>query len=320
MEAQGITAGHRRLGEDGEAILSRLILALAALIVIAGCGSGVDTDVPGYTLAFVRPEGPGIVGLWRLDADDSGETRTCDGLASDGKVAFSPDGSRVAMVVRRDGQLDILGMNAHGGGGVRWLTDDPADDGDPSFSRDGSRIVFCSKRDGHAQIYVMNSDGSGETRVATSPGPTDDDTAPAFSWDGSEITFASTRDNGSGYTHIYVMNADGSGARQLTSGDGTYDTEPSFSPDDRQIVYASSSALGGDHDIWAVKSDGSHKVALTSDWGDCRNPSYSPDGWTIMFSSDRRTVDMQVWMMRTDGTGRGRITEWGGAYPAWIDD
>lgn len=297
-------------------MLCRLILALTALVVIAGCGGGVSSvSVTGSDLAFVRDEGPGTIGLWRLASGAFQRTTSLGGLESPGKIAFSPDGSKVAMMLQRNGQYDI-GIVSTRGGAIEWLTDDPSDDGDPSFSYDGSRIVFYSRRDGHSQIYVMNSDGSGQTRLTDTPA--DDDTSPAFSLDGGQIAFASDRSSLSGITHIYVMNADGSNVRQLTSDDGMRDTEPSFSPDGRQIVYVSSSGLGAPHDIYAVKTDGTRKIPLVEEWGDCHSPSFSPDGWTIAFASDRRNLDLQVWMMRTDGSGRGRITESGGAYPSWI--
>jgi Tol biopolymer transport system component len=291
------------------------MLALAASIVIAGCGSGVSSVSTGSDLAFVREEGAGTIGLWRLASGSFEQTGSFGGSESHGKVAFSPDGSTVAMTLQRSGQSDI-GIMSTSGGAIEWLTDDPSDDGDPSFSSDGSRIVFYSKRDGHSQIYVMNADGSGQTRLTDTP--SGDDTWPAFSLDSAQIAFASDRNSTSGITHIYMMDADGSNVRQLTSDDGLYDNEPSFNPDGRQIVYVSSSDPGGPHDIYAVKTDGTRNIPLTQGWGDCHSPTFSPDGWTIAFASDRRTLDLQVWFMRTDGSGKGRITEDGGAFPAWI--
>lgn len=287
----------------------RLVFAIAALAVIAGCGGGVGTDgIASSDVAFIKSEGPGTISFWRLDSDFR-QTGVYSGPVGPMKVAFSPDGGTVAMMLERNGQYDICTMST-GGGAVHWLTDDPSDDGDPSFSSDGSRIVFCSNRDGHSRIYTMNADGSDQTRLTDTP--SGDDTWPAFSRDGTEIVFASTRNSESGCSHIYAMNADGSNVRQITAGDQARDAEPSFSPDGTQIVYVSGS------DIYAVKADGTRSIPLAQGWGNCHSPTFSPDGWTIMFSSDRRTLDQQVWMMRTDGGGKSRITEWGGAFPAWI--
>jgi Tol biopolymer transport system component len=297
-------------------MLYKLTCALAALVVIAGCGGGVSSiSGTGSDLAFVREESPGTIGLWRLRSGAFQRTGSCGVSEGHGKVAFSPDGSKVAMALQRNGQYDI-GIMSTSGGSVQWLTDDPSDDGDPSFSSDGGRVVFFSNRDGHSQIYVMNSDGSNQTRLTDTP--SGDDTWPAFSLDSAQIAFVSDRNSTSGVTHIYVMNADGSNIRQVTSDDSTRDTEPSFSPDSMQIVYVSSSDLIARHDIYAVKTDGTRKIPLAEGWGDCHSPSFSPDGWTIMFASDRRNLDLQVWMMKVDGSGKGRITETGGAFPAWI--
>jgi Tol biopolymer transport system component len=300
-------------------MLRKLICALAALVVIAGCGSVSSTNgVAGSDIAFVRDEGSGTIGLWRMESGSIHQTGSFSWSVSPARVVFSPDGSKAAMMLERGGQYDIGIVSAHGGV-VEWLTDDPSNDGDPSFSRDGRRIVFYSRRDGHSQIYVMDSDGISKTRLTDTPDLSDDDTSPSFSWDGRQITFASDRDSETGHTHIYVMNADGSNVRQLTSGEQIHDTEPAFSPDGRQIVYSSANDADGSHDIYAVSADGARKIALTWEWGDCHSPSFSPDGWTIMFASDRQSVYPQVWMMKTDGYGKGRITESGGAFPSWTN-
>jgi hypothetical protein len=88
---------------------------------------------------------------------------------------------------------------------------------------------------------VMNSDGTGETRLAR------DASGPAWSPDGRRIAFTGIRArtgricpedgcfiNGD----IYVMNADGTGQVRVTR-NSAFDTVPAWSPDSRQIAFAS---------------------------------------------------------------------------------
>ena len=104
-----------------------------------------------------------------MNADGSGAARLTDDPADDLLPSWSPDGSRVAFVSVRDGNLDIYAMNADGSGAAR-LTDNPADDLSPSWSPDGSRVAFASNRDGDFKIYAMNADGSGAERLADGSG------------------------------------------------------------------------------------------------------------------------------------------------------
>ncbi len=62
-------------------------------------------------------------------------------------------------------------------------------------------------------------------------------------------------------------------------------TSPSFSPDDRRIVF--SATLGGVSDLYIVDIDGKNLKRLTNDvYGDLQ-PNWSPDGTRIAFATDR---------------------------------
>jgi Tol biopolymer transport system component len=74
------------------------------------------------------------------------------GLAVPAQPALSPDGGRIAYVVRtldtgRDRNVDQLWLVATDGGGPRRLTSGPADTA-PAWSPDGSRLAFL--RDGRS--------------------------------------------------------------------------------------------------------------------------------------------------------------------------
>jgi TolB protein len=84
------------------------------------------------------------------------------------RLAWSPDGRKLAFTTDRDGNAEVYTMNSDGSG-LRRLTDNPAFDGDVAWSADGRKLAFVSDRDGSWGVYVMNPDGSGQ-RALTPPG------------------------------------------------------------------------------------------------------------------------------------------------------
>jgi len=140
---------------------------------------------------------------------------TRDSAAQQLDPAPSPDGSRVAYVTDRDGNLEIYLMNADGSGPQR-LTNTTATEGAPSWTPDGSKIVYASNAAGAAtgtfHIWIMNADGSGQRQLTQGAS---NDFQPAVSPDGKTIAFTSDRDGGGNY-NIYLMNVDGSNPRPFT--------------------------------------------------------------------------------------------------------
>jgi Tol biopolymer transport system component len=60
-----------------------------------------------------------------------------------------------------------------------------------------------------------------------------------------------------------------------------------------------------------MNADGSSQVQLTdaANIGG-ENPSWSPDGRTIVFDSDREALgNLDVWAIGADGSGQRRLTE-----------
>jgi len=93
---------------------------------------------------------------------------------------------------------------------------------------------------------------------------------------------------------------------------------PVLSPDGKQLAFT---ALG---DIWIALSDGSNPVLLTRDEFLDSDPSWSPDGRDIVFSSDR-AGSMDLWSKKADAAPGGdavQLTHLPGAEvtPVWSPD
>jgi TolB protein len=165
------------------------------------------------------------------------------------------------------------------------------------FFPNKNSFVFSSSKEGSPDLYVYDIGNGNSTRLTSSYGI---EVSPAVSPDGGLIAFVSDR---GGTPQIYVMRADGSEVRRVTF-EGNYNTSPVWSPSGDRIAF--SGRRGGKNQICIVKPDGSGLTQLT-DVGNNEDPSFSPDGRYLAFTSDRdRTKG--VYIMRANGESQERVT------------
>jgi TolB protein len=182
-----------------------------------------------------------------------------------GAPAWSPDGQRLAFTLSKDGNPEIYIYNLAGGSLVR-LTNSNAINTEPAWAPDGKTLVFTSDRGGSPQVYRVGLDG-GQPQRLTFEG--DYNARPVFSPDGRYLAMVHRK---AGKFHIAVMDMQSHQFRVLTA--GGLDESPSFAPNGRMIIYATTQ--GNRQILAAVSVDGRVQQSLVLRDNDVREPVWSP--------------------------------------------
>jgi TolB protein len=139
--------------------------------------------------------------------------------------AASPDGSKVAMILSKDGSPDVYVSNADGSNLKRLTTG--VEDSSPCWSPDGQWVCFATKIAGRRLLAKVPA-GGGAVQVihtAGAPNPTEPDWSP----DGKWIAFTSQTSE----FDICVAPTDGSAPPTvLVRGES-----PSWSPNSRTLIF-----------------------------------------------------------------------------------
>lgn len=166
-----------------------------------------------------------------------------------------------------------------------------------AFSPDGSRLAITISRGGIPSIYLIKPNG--ETIKRLTAGRTIE-TSPSFAPNGREIVFVSDR---AGYPQLYIMDVDGSNVRRIT--DGGYCDSPAWSPRGDKIVFCMRQSREN-FDLYMYDLASTTVTRLTQGDRDNENPSWSPDGRFIVFSSTR-SGRHELFVMAADGSGARKL-------------
>ena len=285
----------------------------------AGADAELAGPLLGQILLSTRDDRTGATSFVSVNADGSGAQRLFPDLAVD-EATFSPDGSRVALVISdSDGDptvtyaaledSEIYVANADGSGLTR-LTDNQRSDDLVHWTPDGTLISFRSNRGKNLSLYTMRPDGSNVQQLT--PDTWSADAHDWSSYDGSLVfSGADERNQPAGCSDNEINLLSPPGVFTPLTDDEWYDQSPTWSPDGSRIAYAVSDQSDYAWEIFTMNADGSDQRRVTDYPGYDMGPVWSPDGSMLAFTSDRfrgpdaRGEDQSglPYVMNADGSG-----------------
>lgn len=215
----------------------------------------------GQRLAYVSFEDKKPV-IYVQNLSDGSRRAVAKFRGSNSAPAWSPDGRKLAVTLSKDETSQIYLLDLESGAATRF-TRGGALDTEPLFSPDGRWLFFTSNRGGTPQIYKASLVDGSVNRV-TFEGSYN--VSPALSPDGKILAFVHQRN---ARFHVAVMDLGSGQMRVLT--DTVHDESPSFSPNGRQILYAT--LVNGRGVLATVSVDGKVRQRLSQS-GDLREPSW----------------------------------------------
>ncbi|WP_051782577.1 MULTISPECIES: protein kinase domain-containing protein [unclassified Streptomyces] len=229
--------------------------------LVAGSPGACDT-LPQWSpdrrsFAFTRST-PDDTAVWTANADGSNARRITS--TAGGRVSWSPDGSRLAMLRKKDGVQQLFVVTV-ADGVARQLTSGGGQVEDPAWSPDGKSIAVCLQTEPENwQIHLVDpaAPNSAPRQVTRLPHPALD---AVWSPDGSTFAYTAGTYGTGTQGDIRVVGADGSGDRELVA-TGAHEMDPAWSADGTWVAF-----VRGPYEkpvIWAVRADKTGERALTA--------------------------------------------------------
>jgi Tol biopolymer transport system component len=185
-----------------------------------------------------------------------------------------------------------------------------------SFSPDGKYLYYAKIThdnphwSGYSDLYKFEIATEKETRLTYGLRAI----SPKLSSDGRQIVFAYGHD---GTLNVGAADAEGKNVRQIThfqNGEQVY--TPALSPDGKRITFGYS--IGQNQSVGLIDTSGKNLNFLTAT-NDSRNPSFSADGKTIVYASDRSHIFNIYSYSLADSSTKQLTNVLGGAFYPAID-
>lgn len=225
--------------------------------------------------------------------------------------SWDTSGTRLVFTSYRKRQPDLFVLDV-ATRTSKQVTNSPGLDIGGKFTADGNAIMASISPNQNSEIALMGLNGAVIKHLTSSSRGID--VSADFSPDFSQVAFCSDRAGG---PQIYVMGADGSNPRRVSFVQSGYCTSPAWSPKGDKIAFVCRG--DGGFQLFTSAPDGSDPRQLTSG-GDNEDPTWSPDGRFIAFSSTQGAGSgTSIALMRDDGSNFRELTSsrLGDSEPTW---
>ena len=310
----------RRRGRAGWLAVAALpVLALVALLLAQQGRAPEESPTPPSGSPSIPPTGaPSQIASAEPAAPPS-PIPSLDALRGNGLVVFE-----LASLTDLP-RLRVLRQDLSS---AELLPDVPGVQGRPAWRPDGERLAFVGYDPAHidARPMIWETDGAGAspTLVSVECDPPDcaAESEPAYSPDGNQLVLVRTRLDAAG-SEVFVV-----AVRDLTTGDAmeleatsvaraeAAVLHPRWSPDGRTIAYGvatyDESGFADGSVIHLIEVDGTNDRILTQPELEAGDPEWSPDGGSIIFSSqpirayaaegNRDATAMHLYQIGIDGS------------------
>ncbi|HVF34685.1 MAG TPA: winged helix-turn-helix domain-containing protein [Candidatus Saccharimonadia bacterium] len=284
-------------------VIHRLDLETGTLVRMPYTASGTDADIQarvspdGRTLAFRRGGAP-YSDIY-LVPYGGGEPRRLTNLRARMRgYAWYPDNAALLVSSDHAGRQSLYRVDV-ATGAIAALAIDDAEF--PDIARRAPLVVFQKENQLNQLAEIVLADPEAKPRFLAPA--TRSDSMPAYSPDGRRVAFLSAR---SGDPQLWIYDAATEAAHPVTHYADVELESPRWSPDGKRILHVVRG--GGRSRLAAVEVESRRVTVLSRPDENVRFGSYSHDGGTIYFSSDRGGA-WQPWRMPAGGGESERLAD-----------
>ncbi|MEN0046144.1 MAG: S9 family peptidase [Bacteroidota bacterium] len=253
---------------------------------IAPNGDEVVYRRMGFDIMNDRPTG----NLWIVDENGKNHRKLTSKMGNESQARWSPEGDRIAFVSSHAEGTEVY-MYWRESGQVAQITQLENSPSNLAWSPDGKWLAFTMKVSDSAPVLVTPPRKPKGAKWASPPRITDRLKHEA---DGQGYLAP-------GYTHIFLIPSDGGTPQQLSFGKFNYNSQLSWTPDSKSILFSANLAEDWEYsfrnsEIYKVNIQSGEMTELTNRNGPDTNPIVSPDGRYVAYLSfeDR----MQAYQIR----------------------